>query len=129
MGGVLAGDNVVWHADEIDDVKPFIRPLCHQALRTGKKLIYFRFAEHSPLVPEDVDAEVHYLDPDDGFETLLFRTHTIIAESGRGAYYVFDCLSDLVVDWCSDQMLANFFMLTCPYLYDMETVAYLCAPG
>jgi hypothetical protein len=33
-------------------------------------------------------------------------------------------LSDLAADWYSDQMLGNFFMLTCPYLYDLETVAY-----
>ena len=38
--------------------------------------------------------------------------------------YVFDCLSELAADWYSDQMLGNFFMLTCPYLYDLETVAY-----
>ncbi len=29
-----------------------------------------------------------------------------------------------MADWYSDQMLGNFFMLTCPYLYDLETVAY-----
>jgi pyruvate,water dikinase len=37
---------------------------------------------------------------------------------------VFDCLSRLAVDWYSDQMLASFFRLTCPYLFDLETVAY-----
>jgi len=37
---------------------------------------------------------------------------------------VFDGLSDLVADWYSDEMLGNFFMLTCLYLYDLETVAY-----
>ncbi len=48
----------------------------------------------------------------------------MIEEAGRGTFYVFDCLSDLAVDWYSDQMLGNFFMLTCPYLYDLETVTY-----
>jgi pyruvate,water dikinase len=37
---------------------------------------------------------------------------------------VFDCLSRLAADWYSDQMLASFFRLTCPYLFDMETIAY-----
>ncbi|HEX9191925.1 MAG TPA: PEP/pyruvate-binding domain-containing protein, partial [Candidatus Deferrimicrobiaceae bacterium] len=41
---------------------------------------------------------------------------------GRGTYYIFDCLSDLAADWYSDLMLGNFFMVTCPYLYDLETV-------
>ncbi|MCD4826078.1 MAG: PEP/pyruvate-binding domain-containing protein, partial [Phycisphaerae bacterium] len=48
----------------------------------------------------------------------------VIKDVGRGAYYLFDNLSDLTADWYSDQMLGNFFMLTCPYLHDMETVAY-----
>jgi pyruvate,water dikinase len=41
-----------------------------------------------------------------------------------GAYYVFDCLSDLAGDWFSDRMLGNFFMITCPYLYELDTIAY-----
>jgi len=41
-----------------------------------------------------------------------------------GAYYVFDCLSDLAADWFSDRMLGNFFMITCPYLYELDTIAY-----
>jgi hypothetical protein len=124
VGGVLAGDNIVWQVDEVDDIRPFIVPFCRFALSSGKKLVYFRFAKHPPLVPKDVSAEIHHLNPEEGFETFLFKVHTAIAQSGRGAYYVLDCLSELVADWYSDQMLANFFMLTCPYLYDMETVAY-----
>ena len=37
---------------------------------------------------------------------------------------MFDCLSDLAADWYSDMMLGNFFMVTCPYLYELETVTY-----
>jgi hypothetical protein len=48
----------------------------------------------------------------------------VIEEAGRGAFYVFDCLSDLAADWYSDLMLGNFFMVTCPYLYDLDTVTY-----
>ena len=33
-------------------------------------------------------------------------------------------MSELAADWYSDPMLGNFFTLTCPYLYDLETVAY-----
>ncbi|HEY6097175.1 MAG TPA: PEP/pyruvate-binding domain-containing protein, partial [Candidatus Deferrimicrobium sp.] len=40
------------------------------------------------------------------------------------AFYVFDCLSDLAADWYSDLMLGNFFMVTCPYLFDLETITY-----
>ena len=124
VGGVLAGDNIIWQVDAVEDVLPFIAPFCQHATKTGKKLIYFRFAKHKPLVSEESGAEIHHLHPEEGFESFLFDVHRVIEQSGRGAHYVFDCLSDLVADWYSDQMLANFFLLTCPYLYDLETVAY-----
>ena len=39
-----------------------------------------------------------------------------------GAFYLFDCLSDLAADWYSDGMLGNFFKVTCPYLRDLDTI-------
>ncbi len=124
IGGVLAGDNIVWEIDSIDDYRVFVQPYCEAALRTGRPLIYFRFASHPPLLPKNSGASIHRLYPERGFESFLIDVHRVIESAGRGAFYLFDCLSDLVVDWYSDQMLANFFMLTCPYLFDMETVAY-----
>jgi len=123
LKGLLPGDNCVWQVDSIDDYLPLVKPVCEYARSKGRRLIYFRFADHDALVPEST-AEVHKLDPEEGFEIFLSRIHKTIEEAGRGAFYVFDCLSDLAADWYSDQMLANFFMLTCPYLYDLETIAY-----
>ncbi|MDP2911637.1 MAG: PEP/pyruvate-binding domain-containing protein, partial [Candidatus Omnitrophota bacterium] len=40
------------------------------------------------------------------------------------AYYVFDCLSELLSAWATDLMIGNFFMVTCPYLYELKTVTY-----
>ncbi len=31
---------------------------------------------------------------------------------------------ELASTWAADQMLGNFFLLTCPRLYDLETVTY-----
>ena len=124
LKGLMPGDNIVWQVDDIEDYSPFIPPYCRHAVATGKKLIYFRFASHRPLVSEAEGAEVHRLHPEDGFETFITDIHEVIERTGRGGYYVFDCLSELAVEWYSDQMLANFFMLTCPYLYDVEAIAY-----
>lgn len=124
LKGVIAGDNIVWRVDDTDEYLTFVQPFCEAAQRNGRKLIYFRFANHPRLLPEDFGAEVVELHPEEGFETFIAAVHQVIEEAGRGAYYVFDCLSDLLVDWYSDQMLGNFFMLTCPYLYDLETVTY-----
>jgi hypothetical protein len=93
-------------------------------LQSGRKVIYFRFASHTPVVPHDCPVEVHELNPAEGFETFIATVHAVIENAGRGAWYIFDCMSELAADWYSDPMLGNFFLLTCPYLYDLETVAY-----
>lgn len=122
--GVLAGDNIVWQVDDIAEYRAFVTPYAEAAQENGRILIYFRFARHEPLLPSGLATEVHELDPQIGFEGFIARIHEVIRRVGKGAFYVFDCLSCLAVDWYSDQMLGNFFMLTCPYLFDLETVTY-----
>ncbi len=124
LSGILAGDNIVWHVERIEDYQSFVTPYVQAAVRDQRKLVYFRFARHEPLLPDDFPCERHTLNPEDGFEVFIHRIHQVIGEAGFGAYYVFDCLSDLATDWYSDAMLGNFFMLTCPYLYKLETIAY-----
>lgn len=124
FNGVRPGDNIVWQVDSPADYIPFVHPFCAAANRTERPLIYFRFAEHEHLVPPGVYAEVHRLRPETGFEGFLDEIFSVIEKHGFGACYLFDCLSDLSVDWYSDRMLGNFFRLTCPYLYDYETAAY-----
>ena len=99
-------------------------PYCEAALARGRKLIYFRFAEHEPLVPEGLGATVYHLRTTEGFERFITQIHRVIQEAGQGACFVFDCLSTLAEAWCSDRMLGNFFMLTCPYVYDRQSLAY-----
>ncbi len=122
--GVLAGDNIVWQVDDVAEYQAFVLPFAQAAQDNGRVLIYFRFARHAPLLPAFMATEVYELDPQIGFEGFIDRIHEVIRRVGKGAFYVFDCLSCLAVDWYSDQMLGNFFMLTCPYLFDLETVTY-----
>ncbi|MBT3201503.1 MAG: pyruvate, phosphate dikinase, partial [Phycisphaerales bacterium] len=124
LGGLITGDNVVWQVDSTDDFMAFAGPYYKHAVKTGRRVVYFRFARHAPLVGPDEGVEIHELSPEDGFEQFIGGIHSVIKEVGKGGFYLFDCLSELAVDWYSDQMLGNFFMLTCPYLYDMETIAY-----
>jgi pyruvate, water dikinase len=122
--GLLPGDNVVWQVESVEDYAPLVAPFVAAALAEGRRLVYFRFARHAPLVEEGRGAEIHRLDPGLGFESFTAAIHRVVAEAGRGTFYVFDCLSDLAADWYSDLMLGNFFMVTCPYLYELETVTY-----
>lgn len=122
--GLRAGDNVVWQVDAIEDYIAFVHPFCREAVAARRQLIYFRFADHESLLPPGVTADVHEIRPDAGFELFISQIFDVIERAGIGACYVFDCLSELAVDWYSDRMLGNFFMLTCPYLYSYETITY-----
>ncbi|OHB68876.1 MAG: pyruvate, phosphate dikinase [Planctomycetes bacterium RBG_13_62_9] len=124
LKGILPGDNIVWQVDTIGDYIAVVAPYYQAGLQSGRKVIYFRFASHPPVIVWDAGVEVHELDPAEGFETFIAKIHAVIEDAGRGALYIFDCMSELAADWYSDQMLGNFFMLTCPFLYDLETVAY-----
>jgi pyruvate, water dikinase len=122
--GLIPGDNLVWEVESLADFAPLVPPYCEAALARGRKLIYFRFAEHEPLLQEGMGANIHYLRTTEGFERFITQIHRVIQEAGQGACFVFDCLSTLAEAWCSDRMLGNFFMLTCPYVYDRQSLAY-----
>jgi pyruvate, water dikinase len=124
LKGILAGDNIVWQVDTIEDYQSLATPFVQAGIASGRQVVYFRFASHPPVIPPDTRVTTVELDPNEGFETFIALIHQTIERVGRGAVYVFDCLSELAADWYSDQMLGNFFMLTCPYLFDLETVAY-----
>ena len=62
--------------------------------------------------------------PDAGFEAFTVAIHEEITRQGRDAFYVFDCLSELQSVWYTDLMMGNFFRVTCPYLFELDTVAY-----
>ena len=124
LRGLIPGDNIVWQVDSVADYATFVELYCQSAADRGRRLIYFRFGNHEPLLSEHPAVEIHEFDPHAGFEAFISNIHHVIEQSEHGAWYIFDCLSDLAVAWRSDTMLANFFVLTCPYLYDVEAIAY-----
>jgi pyruvate, water dikinase len=124
LSGIEPGDNIVWEVDAIADYQEFVSPYAGAARSVGRRLVYFRFADHPTLVPPGPGTEQHDLDPKCGFEAFVRRVHAVIETAGRGTLYVFDCLSHLADTWGSDQSLGNFFQLTCPRLLVLETVTY-----
>jgi hypothetical protein len=124
LRGLIAGDNLVWQVDSVADFAPFVPPFCRHALARGRRIVYFRFADHPPLVPEELPATVCQLDTAAGFEQMITEIHRVLSETGREAVFIFDCLSMLADAWFSDRMLGNFFRLTCPYVLDLEALAY-----
>lgn len=124
LRGIEPGDNIVWEVDSIEEYEELVAPYVASARAAGRRLIYFRFASHPPLIGSDAGAEVCEVDIAAGFERVVRAIHGTIERAGTGALYVFDCLSDLADQWISDQSLGNFFALTCPRLRDLETVTY-----
>jgi len=118
------GDNVVWQVDSIEDYSHFVRPYIKKALEDKRNIIYMRFAQHKPLIENQPDVTIYQLDAKGGFESFSTQVHAIISREGTEAYYVFDCLSDLLSAWATDLMVGNFFMVTCPYLFELDTIAY-----
>mgnify|MGYP003586127531 CR=1 FL=1 len=122
--GLRLGDNVVWQVDHLDDYVYFVKPLAAQAVREGRRCVYMRFAPHPPVLGPDSGFEVVELDPGPGFDPFSAEVHRVIEEHGKEAYYVFDNLSALVAEWATDELLANFFQVTCPFLFELDTVTY-----
>jgi pyruvate,water dikinase len=124
LQGLRLGDNVVWQVDRLDDYRHFAEPFARQAIRDGRRTIYFRFAPHDPILPPIDGLETITVDPHAGFDAFSGMLHQIIEVEGREVFYVFDSLSALVVEWATDELLANFFQVTCPFLFELDTVAF-----
>ena len=118
------GDNVVWQVQSIQDYLQIVSPYIRQTKEDGRRLVYFRFGIHEPLMSEDEPSVIYEMDASEGFESFAAKIHNIIEQEGVKAFYVFDCLSDLLEFWYSDFMIGNFFRVTCPFLYQLDTVAY-----
>jgi hypothetical protein len=124
------GDNVVWQVDNINDYRYFALFLVREALASGRRTVYFRFGQHKPIIPSVPEFTTnpkyceYKIDAGLGFETFSAEIHDIIAREGEEVYYVFDCLSDLLAEWSTDLMVGNFFYVTCPFLFQLKTIAY-----
>ena len=147
LDNIRLGDNVVWNVTNLNEFSYFVNPYVKQAKEDNRNLIYIRFANHPPLIEmtdEDFrlleieqnnpDSEfcmierdgikIYQVNPYNQFETFTLEVRRIIEKEGFDAFYVFDCLSDLQAVWSTDLMMGNFFKVTCPFLFKLDTVAY-----
>ncbi|MEX0681700.1 MAG: PEP/pyruvate-binding domain-containing protein [Balneolales bacterium] len=118
------GDNVVWQVASITDYRKMVVPFVAQSRRDKRRLIYVRFGAHAPLMENKPDIKCYQLEPEKGFESFVGSIHQLMDKEGRKTFYVFDCLTDLLEYWHSDLMIGNFFKVTCPYLFELDTIAY-----
>jgi pyruvate,water dikinase len=124
LQGLRRGDNVVWQVDRLEDYPYFARAFADQAIAYGFDCVYLSFAAHSPILEPRPGLSVIKIDPAPGFDYFAGEVHRVIEERGSRVFYIFDNLSDLVDEWTTDESLANFFQVTCPYLYRIGALAY-----
>ncbi len=118
------GDNVVWQVDSIDDYQRLVSLFVNNAISNREKVVYIRFARHIPLLEPKKNITIYNLRVEKGFESFSTEVHNIITKQGKDVHYVFDSLSDLLHVWATDLMIGDFFYITCPYLYELNTIAY-----
>ncbi|WP_026525970.1 PEP/pyruvate-binding domain-containing protein [Butyrivibrio sp. MB2005] len=121
---IRLGDNVVWRVDNLDEFRLFVKPYVKQAIADKRNLIYIRFAAHEPFLEPQEGLKIVNVELNHRFENFTVEIHEIISREGRDAFYVFDCLSELQTAWATDLMMGNFFRVTCPYLFILDTVAF-----
>jgi len=124
LKNIMPGDNIVWQMDTIDDFRPIARAFAEAALRQGRTTLYFTFGIHERLIPDMDCLTVHTVDPAAGFDLFTAEIHRRLRSAGKESIVIFDCLSDLPQYWYSDLMLSNFFIMTCRYVYNLDSVAY-----
>lgn len=123
IDGLRLGDNVVWQVDAVADYREAVDAFVARTLDDGRRLVYVRFGDHEPLVSDPRAVRVD-VDASEGFERFATDVHELVAGEGPGVFYVFDALTDLLRYWHSDLMIGNFFKVTCPFLYELDTIAY-----
>ena len=124
LDGIRAGDNIVWQFEAVADYRALVGPFVRSALEAARPVVYFRFASHEPLLADEAGVQTVTSNPAAGFEGFVTRIHRAIEETGPQAACVFDGLSELASLWSADQMLGNFFLLTCPRLHELGNVSY-----
>jgi hypothetical protein len=124
LNGLRIGDNVVWQVDQVSDYRHYVTPYVDEAKKAGRRVVYLRFATHEPLVDSEDGVTTYKLNAHSGFEHFTGQVYDIVTKEGPGTFYVFDCLSHLLSAWATDLMIGNFFVIICPYLFELETIAY-----
>ena len=123
------GDNVVFHTADAHAYRPFVTTLARHVGETGQRILYVRSegqfddvfgALGAPAGAGVMDLGRLLHGAGDPLETL----RAALAEFGRDAFYVFEPLTTLRPWFPHEGALGALFLSVCPFLYQMDTIAY-----
>lgn len=81
---IRLGDNVVWCVSDLSQFRLFMEPYVEQAIRDHRDIIYFRFANHEPLITGCPEVRTVELPLSHRFETFTVDIHNVIEAGGEG---------------------------------------------
>ena len=118
------GDNIVCRLSNLADFRLFAEAFARQGVKDGRNVVYVRFAEHAPLLPEMEGVTLTEIPPSKRFERFTVTLHELILSMPEETYYIFDCLSDLQTAWSTDLLISNFFTLIGRLTEEKHAIAY-----
>jgi transcriptional regulator with XRE-family HTH domain len=131
LGGLVAGDNVVWVCDDPAEVAPFEDAFLREGIAAGEPCHYVTTAAPPAALTERFGPGVGVLDarPRRRFADPVLLEQTLLeaARAGR-ARFVVEGLDAFARRHGGERALA-FFSRTCPQLFDLGSVAYWRAPS
>ena len=77
IDNIRLGDNVVWRVSDLSQFRLFMEPYVEQAIRDRRNIIYFRFANHEPLVADRPEVKTVQLPLSHRFETFTVDIHNM----------------------------------------------------
>lgn len=109
LDNIRLGDNVVWQVTDLHEFEVLVKPYVEQAKKDKRRIIYFRFASHPPLLSDIDGVRVVNVELSHRFETFTVDIHNVIEAEGYDAFYVFDCLSDFGISESANGEKKNIF--------------------
>lgn len=125
LGGVLAGDNVVWVTDQ-QDLFNRVELALLEGAPAGERALHVTGRESEPVVRARIGDHAEVIEARSGspMSDPVTLEQAIVTEVRNGATrVVFDGLAPFARQWGLDRAVA-FFKRTCPRLFDLGAVAY-----
>lgn len=129
IDGLVPGDNLVWQVDDLRDYSNFAQSFAERAIADGCGCTHLRFASGAPVPQDQAGLEVVEVSPGPGFDLFSSSVHSVLEERGHNHRYVFDNLSALITEWATDELLASFFQIICPFVFEERSMAYFALRG
>jgi transcriptional regulator with XRE-family HTH domain len=125
LGGLLAGDNVVWVSDD-HSLCTLIERLMLSAAPSDERAVYVTALATEGEIRRTFGKELTVIDARSGsrfFDPVLLEQTIVAAAKGGTSRVVVDGLESFARQWGTDRAI-GFFKRVCPRLFDLGAIAY-----